>query len=134
MALLLTFLISTNPIFNYIGFLTVMDTPMLIFFLLSLLLLFEGLNKDNIRKIYLAGILGGIGVNFKLTLLIIGIPVYTALLFFTEKDQWFRKFNNSIYFFPFLILETVFFRLSFRWIPKNFSYYFSIFIFIIIFH
>lgn len=133
-SLLVLFLISTNVIIQFFTYVTVMDTSMMIFFVFSLIALISGLEKNNMKLVFLAGILGGLGVNMKDSLLIISFFVYLFLILFWPKKKLSERLNYFLYFFPFLILEDVFFNISFKWLPKNPLLYGTIFIFVILFH
>lgn len=132
--LLVLLLLSTNVIIQFFSYVTVMDTTMLIFFIFSLIALINGLKRDWLPLIFLAGVLGGIGVNLKYSLIIISLFTYLLLIFFWPKKGLSQKLNYALYFFPFLVLETVFFRMSIRWLPKGLLLYGSIFVLIVLLH
>ncbi|MFW6450597.1 MAG: ArnT family glycosyltransferase, partial [Nanoarchaeota archaeon] len=107
--LLVLLLLSTNVIIQFFSYVTVMDTTMLIFFIFSLIALINGLKKDWLPLIFLAGVLGGIGVNLKYSLIIISLCIYILFIFCWPRRGLSQKLNYALYFFPFLVSETVFF-------------------------
>lgn len=132
--LVFIFLLSINPIFQFFTFVTVLDSINILFFLISIYFLIRGLEKQKLNLLFLSGVVAGIGVNVKYHALIFYTPLIIYLLFkFCNKNYT----NLAVYLItvlPSLVLETVFFRSSLRYLPRDPIFFGSIFIIIVILH
>jgi len=126
--LLILFLLSINVIIQFLTYVTVVDNLIILFFFISLYFLVRGLKANDMRTIFLAGIIAGIGINLKYSLIIFLLPIALILIWFYEKISVIRRFNYLLFFLPNLILQTVIFRISIRYLPTNILLYSSIFI------
>lgn len=109
-ALVFVALLAINPIIQFIGFVTVIDSILLLFMLLSMRKLYDWyVNSDHDNLIY-AGLLYGIGNSFKYSLTFWYLP-FVFLLIFTSDSVWRTKIVHFILFnisaaIPFLIAQS----------------------------
>jgi hypothetical protein len=130
--LLVLFLLSINVIFQFFTYVTVLDPINLIFLFSSLIFLIGGLKEENPRKLYLSGILAGIGISVKYHALIFYFPIFVLFLFLYKKISEGKKISYLLIILPNFLLQTVLFRISFRYLPRDFILFFSIFIILIL--
>lgn len=130
--LLIILLLSSNVIFQFFTYVTVLDPINLIFLFSSLILLISGIKKDDPKKLFLSGIIAGIGISVKIHTIIFCFPIFFLFLFFYKKIREEKRISYLFIIFPNFLLQTILFRISFRYLPRNFALYLSIFILLII--
>lgn len=130
--LILLFLFSINVIIQFFTYVTVNDSLIILCFFISLYFLIKGLRENNIESIFFAGIIAGIGINLKYSLIIFLVPISLILICYYKKVSIACRFNYLLFFLPNLILQTVIFRISIRYLPTNFLLYLSIFISLVV--
>ncbi len=118
LALLITFLISINPIINFSSFVTIEDSWLIIFTFLSLIYLTRYLKKRNTADLVWTGIFFGIGIACKYSIFLWLMPIiFLLLLFHNKKANRFIKDFVTILFFSLAIFLAD--RNSLRWLPTN---------------
>lgn len=117
--LFLLFLLSINVIIQFFTYVTVLDSIMLLCFFMSLYLLIKGLSIKKIQNIFLSGVIAGIGINLKYSLIIFLLPIVFVLICFFKKEGLAKHINYLLIFLPNLILPTFIFRLSLRYLPRD---------------
>jgi len=131
-ALIIIYLLSINTIFQFFTYVTVLDPINLIFLFLSLIYLITGLKKNELKKLFLAGIFAGIGISVKYHAVIFYFPIFIIFIFLYNKISNIKKISYFIIIIPNFILQTIFFRISFRFLPKNFLLYILLFVSLIL--
>jgi len=125
------FLLSINAIIQFFSYVTVYDLFLAIFFFWSLTVLLRGLSLDDKRTVYLSGIIAGIGINLKYSLIIYLAPAAIVLLLFFKKPNLKDFLINGVLFVPNLVLQTLYFRMSIRYLPENPLIYGGIFLLLV---
>jgi 4-amino-4-deoxy-L-arabinose transferase-like glycosyltransferase len=98
-ALIATTLMAFNSVFNLSSFVTVYDTLLLMFFLISLYLLsLYRENNKNLLLLTVAGLITGIGISTKISLLLWTIPATFILIFLQRKKLHKKVFDFLIYY------------------------------------
>lgn len=116
--LIIIFLLSINPILNFIYFVTVEDSFLLIFMFASLIFLTNYIKSNNIKDLYWAGIMFGIGNVNKYSLFLWLAPIaFIIIVSYNKKIQDIIK-TFGIYTILSLI-PIITFRTSLRNLPNN---------------
>jgi 4-amino-4-deoxy-L-arabinose transferase-like glycosyltransferase len=117
-SLIITFLISINPIISFISFVTTEDSLLLIFTFLSLIYLLKYFKNNNFFDLFLCGFLFGIGNTAKYSLFLWLAPIIFILLAFSgKKPSTFLK-NFSI-IIVLSLLPIIGFKTSLLYLPTN---------------
>ena len=127
-ALLTVFLLAFNTIFNLASFVTVYDTInfAITFFSLSLLIN-SSKQKNIIKRIFLAGIILGIGASIKENILMWTIPTVLISLFYLEGRSWKSLITKTIIYLLGVCLPYIITFTSINYFPKKEPKYFIIF-------
>jgi 4-amino-4-deoxy-L-arabinose transferase-like glycosyltransferase len=117
-SLLIIFLMAINPIINFISFVTIADSLLLIFMFLSLIYLTNFIKSKNISNLFWAGLFFGIGLVSKSSLFLWLTPISLVLLAFYNK-----KLSNFLKDFLILIglslIPIIAFRTSLNYLPTD---------------
>jgi 4-amino-4-deoxy-L-arabinose transferase-like glycosyltransferase len=117
-SLLIVFLMAINPIINFISFVTVEDSLLLIFMFLSLIYLSNFIKSKNASNLFWAGLFFGIGLASKASLFLWLTPISLVLLAFHSK-----KLSNFLKDFGVLVslslIPIVAFRTSLCYLPTD---------------
>lgn len=109
-ALLITFLIAINPIINFISFVTVEDSLLILFTLLSLICLVKHIKKSNLAYLFFAGLFFGIGNASKFSIFLWLFPIITLMLaFYSRKTYIFLRDITLVFIIsivPILVVRT----------------------------
>lgn len=132
--LLILLLLGINYIFQFFTYVTVLDPINILFMFISLIFLVNGLEKNNIKSLFISGIIAGIGINIKYHALIFYFPIFFILIYFYKKLDEPTKLSYLFLIFPNFLLQTIFFRISIRYLPRNPILFGSVFIFLILIH
>ncbi|KXB07263.1 hypothetical protein AKJ54_00505 [candidate division MSBL1 archaeon SCGC-AAA382K21] len=111
-------LLAIAPLFNWFTFNTPLDTMYFLFWFPALIFLEKFFESRDDRYLFIAGLLGGVGVNQKLTLLILLIPIALILfLYYSKKKEDF--FTSLTLFFPLLLVPSAVHRLTISKMPSE---------------
>jgi 4-amino-4-deoxy-L-arabinose transferase-like glycosyltransferase len=107
-SLIVTTFMATNRIIGITSFVTVYDTVIFISFLTSLYLLTKYLQNGNkLSNLWIAGIITGLGISAKISLLIWILPASFLIIFFDKEKTAKKVFNFlTFYFFAGVIYLT----------------------------
>jgi 4-amino-4-deoxy-L-arabinose transferase-like glycosyltransferase len=126
--LLIIFLLAINPIINLLSFVTVLDSWLLIFTLISLIYINQYISKKNITSLFWAGLFFGIGVSLKMSIFLWLFPIILIILLFNSKAI--NNFIKNIFIIGFLsLLPLVAHKTSLRYLPSEFFLSLTKFIF-----
>lgn len=127
LSLIITFLISINPIFYLLSFVTVQDSLILIFTLIALIYLIKYTKSKNIFDLYLVGLFFGIGNTIKYSIFLWLAPIIFFILVFNSKklNIFLRDFCIIIFI---SILSIVSFKTSLINLPSSILIPFLLFI------
>ena len=119
LSLIITALMTINPILNLISYLTVYDTIIYIFFFISLILFERYYMYNNIKKLFLSGLMGGVGIAIKPSLAFIIVPLFFTLIIFREGFMTKKFYRISLVHFPPLIIPYILVNLSLISLPSD---------------
>ena len=85
------FLALCSPIIEAVFFIVTPDSPLLMFWALTLYLVYRGIFENNTRAIYLAGVSAGLGLLSKYTMVLIFPALLLFLLFSPKYRYWLLK-------------------------------------------
>jgi len=119
-SLLVTYLISINPIINFMTFVTVEDTILIIFTFLALIYISNYLQNNKLLHLYFAGLYFGIGIACKVSVFLWLAPIILVILAFNSKDLSFFIRDYALILFL-SVLPLIAFRTSLRYLPSDAS-------------
>lgn len=128
-SIIAVFLLAFNSIFNLSSFVTVYDILNFSFAFGSLTLLKDSLDEKNIRKLFVSGILLGIGASIKENILLWVLPVAAIFLLLKYKNE-IKKFISDLGIYLLAtILPYIIVMVSINYFPtkepKYFIYFFA---------
>lgn len=132
--LIILFILSINFIFQFFTYVTVLDSINILFMFISLIFLINGIEKNDVKVLFLSGVIAGIGVNVKYHALIFYLPIFLSLIYLYKKAEYSEKLAHCLIILPNFLLQTLFFRISLRYLPRNPLLYGVIFVLIVLFH
>ena len=97
LSLLIVFLMAINPIISFSTFVTVLDSLAILFTLTSLVLLNGYFDSRKVQRLFWAGILFGIGLCVKYSMLLWCAPIGLMLLYFRRENIVAFLRNFAIY-------------------------------------
>ncbi|HCB51768.1 TPA: hypothetical protein DEP21_04355 [Patescibacteria group bacterium] len=77
------------------------------------------MDSGDVKKLYLAGVLAGIGINIKYHAIIFYLPLFLSLLYLYKKNSSSTTLSNLLIVVPNFVLQTIFFWISVRYFPTN---------------
>lgn len=117
-SIIFTAFLSISYLFNLISFASPKDSFMFLFFFPALIFLEKFFDSSNPKFLFIAGILGGIGINQKYSLFLILAPIALVLLFCRSRDT--ENFLSRLaLFFPALVIPEIVFILSISKLPSR---------------
>ncbi|MGV9206267.1 MAG: glycosyltransferase family 39 protein [Promethearchaeia archaeon] len=117
-SILTSAIIAVSFLFNFAHFVTVWDSMMILFMFASLILLEKFFKSGDVGHLFIAGILGGVGVNQKYSLFLILAPFSVIMLYFESSDRVDFLSWSGFLLSVFLVPETVH-QLSISVLPIN---------------
>ena len=132
--LLILLLLSITFTFQFFTYVTVLDPINILFMFISLIFLVNGIEEKNIKSLFLSGVIAGIGINIKYHALIFYLPIFLSIIYMYKKIEHSNKLAYCLIILPNFLLQTLFFRMSFRYLPRNPLLYGLIFILIVSLH
>lgn len=117
------FMLATNVIFQFFTYVTVLDPLNLICMFLSLIFFIKGLEQDNTKRLFLSGVIAGVGISIKSHALIFYTPIFIFFLIFYKNLTEERRIVYAVITLPNFLLQTIIFRISFRHLPENWILY-----------
>jgi 4-amino-4-deoxy-L-arabinose transferase-like glycosyltransferase len=116
--LLIVFLLAINPIINLLSFVTVLDSWLLIFTLISLIYINQYIFKKNITSLFWAGLFFGIGVSLKMSIFLWLFPIILIILSFNSKNI--NSFIKNTFIIGFLsLIPLIVHRTSIKHLPNE---------------
>ncbi len=103
-SLLITLLISFNPMFIFSTYLTVQDPWAIMFMFLSFIFLAKYFQRKKFSYLYLSSIFVGLGLVSKYSLMLWLLPIVFFLILFRKKD-WSECIYISIIYFGLALLQ-----------------------------
>jgi 4-amino-4-deoxy-L-arabinose transferase-like glycosyltransferase len=117
-SLIAVFLIAINPIINFLSFVTVEDSLLVIFTLLTLIFLTRHLQNSKASTLFFTGIFFGLANISKISVFLWLFPIVFIILFF--KTEKFNTFLTKISVITFLsLISIVSFQSSLRYLPRE---------------
>lgn len=86
-SIIVTSIISVSILFNITYFITVWDSMMILFMFASLIFLQKFFESRKASHLFIAGMMGGIGINQKYSLFLIITPITLILLYYKSKNK-----------------------------------------------
>ena len=129
-AIIASFLLAINPIFNLASFVTVYDTIdiAITFGMLSLIWCYKKNSESNLSFLITAGLLLGFGASIKENIYLWAIPIALIFILFNKKN-WTSWLTQSFILGIFSLLPPVLTHFSINFFPTKELKYFLIFIF-----
>jgi len=114
-SLLITFLISINPIINLFSFVTVEDVLLIVFTFLSLIYITKYLEEQKINNLFFSGIFLGLGVVNKYSIFLWLFPIIFVLLI--KKYKGINLIKHLIIVFILSVIPSIVYRSSLQFAP-----------------
>lgn len=95
--LLVVSLIAINPMISFATFVTVLDSIAVLFTFLSLVVLNDYFESEKLSKLYLAGIVFGIGNSIKYSMFLWAAPIGLLLMYYRRKNNILFIRDSTIY-------------------------------------
>lgn len=134
-SLLITFLMSINPIINFISFVTVADSWLIIFTFLTLIYLTKYLKKEKSIDLFLSGVFFGLGNICKYSIFLWLFPIILLITYLVKRNP--NKIIKTVSIITFISLAIIIaFKTSLSQLPNSvlpsfLKFIFWVFIFII---
>ena len=137
-SLIITFLTSINPIINFISFVTVEDSLLILFTFVTLIYLSKYIKKGNISDLFYTGLFFGIGISLKYSIFLWLFPIIFILFAFNNKKLS-ELIKNLGIIGTLSLLSVIAFRTSINQIPTKIifsllKFFIWICVFILIFY
>ena len=119
LSLLITALISINPVFVFSTFVTVLDSMVILFMFVSFILLTRYFELKKSNTLLYAGIIFGLGISIKYSLLLWMCPISLMIIYYRKESISDFLFNFFVYMLTGLLVVGAV-RTSINTLPGSF--------------